>query len=75
MSEAFLTKFLSIEEEIRELQIRVAAQDKVIKGMKHYLKVAADYQNDDPAQVTAAIQHALGKAAEYEKMPKFKRKK
>jgi len=74
-SEAILEKILELSADVEALSVQVANQDKVITGMKHYLKVAADYRNDDPAQVLGAIQAALGEAAKYEKTRRVKRKK
>lgn len=51
---------------IQELEADIRQKDRTITGIQHYMKIAADYKNDDPAQVLAAIQAALGKAAEYQ---------
>jgi len=74
--DAFIEKLADQQAQIDALRIIVAQQDSTITGMKHYLKVAADYRNEDPEQVLAAIQAALGKASTYSKTRKvFKRKK
>jgi len=75
VSDAIIEKIAEMEADIRDLRGMVASQDKVITGMKHYMKVAADYHNDDPAQVLAAIQAALGKASAYSKMRKIRTRK
>lgn len=61
-----LDRMLELDLSVRELQSAVRQQDRTITGIKHYLKIAADYQNDDPAKVAEAIQAALGHAAKYE---------
>ena len=74
--DAFIEKLADQQAQIDALRIIVAQQDSTITGMKHYLKVAADYRNEDPEQVLAAIQAALGKASTYSKTRKvFKRKR
>ena len=55
----------SVDNRLRELEAHLRQMDRTIAGMQHFLKIAADYVNEDPAQTMAAIQAALGKAAEY----------
>lgn len=54
------------ENRIRELENEVRDLNRVITGQRHYLSVAAEYKNDDPAKLIEGIQAALRKAAEYE---------
>ncbi len=74
-SNALIEKIADLQGQIDSLVAVVAQQDKTIKGMKHYLKVAADYQNDDSDQVMRAMQAALRKASAYEKPVRFPRKR
>lgn len=53
-----------IEQELRD-------QNRCLAGMRHWLKVAAEYQHEDPVKRLDGIQAALTKAAEYE--PRTKR--
>lgn len=64
-----------MEQEIQSLRGQVHTLDSTLTGIKHFLKVGADYKNENPEQIIAAIQAALGKAAEYHKPGKAKRQR
>lgn len=64
--EPLLTRMLEQDARIQELDAAVRQKDRTIEGMKHWIKVAAEYKNDDPMRLIAGIQAALLKAAEYE---------
>lgn len=48
------------------MELELKDQNRCLAGMRHWLKVAAEYKNDDPVKRMDGIQAALGKAAEYE---------
>lgn len=74
-SNALLEKVLEMDAEIHQLRQEIVSQDKVITGLQHYLKIAADYRNEDPEKTLAAIQAALGKASSYSKGRKVNRRR
>ncbi len=49
-----------------QLESAIRQQDRTLAGIKHFLKVAAEYRNDDPVKRMDGIQAALKKASEYE---------
>lgn len=49
-----------------DLEAELKDQNRCLAGIRHWLKVAATYQNDDQEKRLDGIQAALAKAAEYE---------
>lgn len=75
MVDPLLEKILDLEARLDRLEVDVRRADRTVTGMKHFLKIAAEYQNESPEQVVVAIQAALGKASKYEGRQPTKRRK
>jgi len=60
-------------EKVELLETEVRSLNRVLAGQRHWLKVAAKYENEDLGKRLDAIQAALLRAAEYE--PRVQRKR
>lgn len=73
--EPLLERILVQDAQIQKLESDIRQKDRTITGMKHWLKVAAEYKNDDPLALIAGVQAALLKASEYEGREQKSRRK
>ena len=73
--EPLLTRMLEQDARIQQLESALRQKDRTIAGIQGWLRVAAEYQNDDPTKLIAGVQAALAKAAEYKGREQNKRRK
>lgn len=52
--------------DLEQLAAEVRKLNRILAGQRHYIKVAADYKNDDLQARVDGMQAALKKAAEYD---------
>jgi hypothetical protein len=73
-----MSRFISLsdaEAAYEELESQLREQHRVLTGQRHWLKVAAEYKNDDPAKQLEGMQAALLKASEYQPRQEKRRRR
>jgi hypothetical protein len=53
------------EKRLLDLEREIRQQNRTLAGIQHWLKVAAEYRNDDPVKQVEGMQAAIFKASEY----------
>lgn len=54
------------EQHVKDLEAEIRVLNRTLTGMRNFVKIAAEYQNDDLEKRLDGIQAALAQAAKYE---------
>jgi hypothetical protein len=73
-----MSRFLNLsdaEAAYDDLERQLREQHRVLTGQRNFLKIAAEYKNDDPVKRLDGIQEALKRAADYEPRQEKRRRR